>query len=491
MNAKTKKNIVIRTRIAPSPTGWLHIGTARTALFSYLFAKHLGGKFILRIEDTDLERSDQKFTKEIVESLNWLGIKWDEGPKLDGTDQYEDFGDYGPYYQTKRTDIYEKHISKLVADKKLFWCYHLKEELDAEKQDQMSRGKSPRHICSYFDNPGQGSDRILRFRVPHKNIVFDDLIRGKLEFDGRLLGDIGVARDERTPLYNLAAVIDDYEMKISHVIRGEDHISNTPKQLMLGESLGFTMPQYAHLPLILGADKSKLSKRHGAVAINEYKNQGYLAEALINFMAFLGWNPGTTKEIFSMGELVEEFLLERVQKGGAIFNLDRLDWLNGNYIRRMDTKELTEKIIPFLKGANLISDGNIDKAYIEKIVKLEQGRMKKLFDITQNVQFFFKDIDYDAELLKWKDMTSEEIKISLKTILNKMSRIGDSQFTENNLSNAIMPEAEIIGDKGKIFWPLRVALTGLRASAGPLQIAEILGKQKTIARLEIAINKLS
>src|SRR3989344_6088728 len=324
----------VRVRIAPSPTGWLHFGLARTALFNYLFAKKNNGKFILRIEDTDIKRSEKKYEKDIIESLRWLGLEWDEDP----------------YRQSERAQVYEKYVKKLLDSHQAFWCYHTKEELEAEKNERILREKAPKHKCQHAANTNNNKTKkgIIRFRCPDKKIIFNDLIRGRLEFEAGLLGDISIARDEKTPLYNLSAVIDDYEMKISHVIRGEDHISNTPKQILLQKALGLPSPKYAHLPLILGHDRTKLSKRHGAVSVTQFRKQGYLPEVLLNFMALLGWNTGTKKEIFSLEELIKEFSLERVQKGGAIFNISRLDWLNGYYIRKMDLDELTKKCIPYL-----------------------------------------------------------------------------------------------------------------------------------------------
>ena len=302
MSAKIKK---LRVRIAPSPTGPLHIGTARTALFNYLFAKKHNNSFILRIEDTDLERSDSKYEKDIIDGLKWLGIEWDE-----------------LYKQSKRTKTYEKYLKKLL------------------------------------DSGHAYEDEIIWFKNPKKKVVFDDLIRGRVEFDSSLFDDFSIAKDLKTPLYNFAVVIDDYEMKISHVIRGEDHISNTPKQILIQEALGLPAPNYAHLPLILGPDKTKLSKRHGAVSIIDYKEQGYLPEALINFMALLGWSaqggPGNDRELFSVKELIKEFSLEKIQKGGAIFNIEKLDWFNGHYIRQLSLDKLTEMCTPYLIESGLI-----------------------------------------------------------------------------------------------------------------------------------------
>ncbi|MDI6591417.1 MAG: glutamate--tRNA ligase [Patescibacteria group bacterium] len=507
----------VRVRIAPAPTGLLHIGTARTALFNYLFAKKNQGSFILRIEDTDIERIDPRAEKDIMENLKWLGIEWTEGPDIGG--------EYGPYRQSQRLEIYAKYLEKLLAEDKAYYCFCSEEELEAEKQYKMSIGEPPRYSgkCAQLSKEevqkrlAEGQPSIIRFRVPAKKVEFEDLIRGKIEFDASLIGDIVIAKDLATPLYNFAVVIDDFEMKISHVIRGEDHISNTPKQILIQEALGFPRPIYAHLPLILGPDRTKLSKRHGAIAISEYKKRGYLPEALVNFMAFLGWNPGTEREIYSMASLIKEFSLERVQKGGAIFNIKRLDFLNGFYIRQKSIEKLTELCLPYLIEAGLIepvfkeeskvselptaffgteivqkyeiaeTKEEISLEFLRKIISIYQERLKKLSEISELTDFFFKDkLDYDKELLRWKEMTDEEIRSSLDKLEKILSRIKTEDWTKENLENILMPEAEKMADRGMLLWPLRAALTGKEASAGPFEIAEILGKEKTIKRIKEA-----
>ena len=483
------KNQPIRVRFAPSPTGPLHLGTARTALFNYLFAKKNKGRFILRIEDTDIERSEKKYEKEIIDYLKWLGLQWDEGP----------------YRQSERISLYQKYIKKLLDLGQAFWCYHTQEELTREKEEQMKRGEGPRHLCQHKDQPPKTKKGgIIRFRCPDEKISFDDLIRGHLEFDGRLLGDISIAKDEKTPLYNFSVVIDDYEMKISHIIRGEDHISNTPKQILIGRALGFSQSQFAHLPLILGPDKSKLSKRHGAVSVSWYKKEGYLPKALVNFMVLLGWNPGTTKEFFSLEELIKEFSLKRVQKGGAVFDLQRLNWLNGHYIRQMDLDNLTKKCLPYLEKTiqrvaildyALAKQGRVRKGdplnnfeYLKKIVALEQERLKKLSQIGELTKFFFLDkLDYPKELLIWKKMTLKEVGNNLgilEKILSKMDK-----FDRKSLESSLMPLAKKHGS-GELLWPLRVALSGQKASPGPFEIAEILGKKRTLKRIKEAVNMI-
>jgi len=461
----------IRVRIAPSPTGYLHIGTARSALFNYLFARKQGGKFILRIEDTDLERSDPKFEKDIIDGLTWLGIEWDEF-----------------YRQSERLETYAKYLEKLLNDGMAYRCFCSEEELEKERQERMSGGLPPVYSgkCRNLSeqeikkNLAEGKKPIIRFKSPEKKIIFHDLIRGAVEFDSALIGDFSIAKDLVTPLYNFAVVIDDFEMKISHVIRGEDHISNTPKQILLQEALNFSQPRYAHLPLILGPDRSKLSKRHGSTSAAEYKQQGYLPEAMVNFMAFLGWNPGGEKEIYSMGELIKNFSLEKVQKGGAIFNTQRLDYLNGVYIRQKPLDELAGLCQPYLPP-------EADKQIIKKAVSLYHERLKKLSEITELTDFFFEDaLKYDKELLKWKDMTDGEVKEVLEKLDKILCDISEGDWRKEHLGEILIKEAEGTGDKGKLLWPLRVALTGKKASAGPLEVAEALGKEKSLARIKQA-----
>ena len=502
---KFRKPGEIRTRIAPSPTGYLHIGTARAALFNYLFAKKNQGVFVLRIEDTDLERSSVQFEKDIIENLKWLGIEWVEGPDIDGK--------YGPYRQTQRIDIYKRYLEKLLNEDKAYYCFCSEEELEAQRQYQMSQGLAPKYSgkCANLEKErvknylAEGKPSVIRFRVTAKKVSFDDLIRGKVEFDTGLMGDIVIAKNLTTPLYNFAVVIDDFEMNISHVIRGEDHISNTPKQILLQEALNLPQPIYAHLPLILGPDRTKLSKRHGAVSIAEFKKEGYLPEALVNFMAFLGWNPGEggegeeglpsssrfasarEREIYSLASLVKEFSLEKVQKAGAIFNIKKLDFLNGFYIRQKSVERLTELCLPYFIEAGLVIKEKVNLEYLKKIVAIYQERLKKISEIVELTDFFFKDkLEYDRGLLKWKDMEDKEIKSSLDKLEKILSKIKTEEWEKQKLENILLPEAEKTGDRGELLWPLRVALTGKEASAGPFEIAEILGKEKTLKRIKEA-----
>jgi len=489
-------NKLLRVRFAPSPTGPLHVGGSRTALFNYLFAKQNKGKFVLRVEDTDKERSEQKWTDEIIEQLKWLGIEWDEGPDIGGK--------FGPYKQSQRTDIYEKYLKKLLDEDKAYYCFCTEEELEAKRQEQMSRGVAPKYDskCSHLSkeivgkNLAEKKSSVIRFRVPEKKIKFKDLIRGEVEFDAGLLGDIVIAKDLRTPLFHFALVVDDFEMQISHVIRGEDHIANTPRQILLQQALGFYEPTYGHLPLLLNPDRSKLSKRQGDVALADYHNQGYLPEALVNFMVLLGWNPGNEKEIFSLQQLVKEFSIEKVQKAGAVFNIQRLDFINGFYIREKPTKKLAELCQPYLKNAGLLVAGQASEAKLEKIVEVSKTRMKKLSDIVELADFFFADkLDYNKEILKWDKMKDEDVKGGLllcDKLLGKLKNWEIKEIEKILLAGAGefnkekgYPEQ----NRGFLLWPLRVALSGKKASPSPFEIADILGKEKTLKRVKEAINK--
>jgi len=510
----------VRTRIAPSPTGPLHMGNARTALFSYLFAKKEGGDFIVRIEDTDKERSKQEWEQDALENFEWLGLIADEGPG-----SVQDKGNLGPYRQSERTGIYKEYLKKLLEEKKAYWCFCTKEDLEAQRQDQVSRGETPRYsgtckslsVSEQDNNKIAGKPAVIRFIIQSKKITFKDLVRGEISFDMALSGDIVIAKNMDTPLYNFTVVIDDELMRITHVIRGEDHISNTPKQQLIKEALGFKQKiQYAHIPLILAEDKTKLSKRHGDNSVTRFRKEGYLPEAIINFLVLLGWNPGDEREIFSLQELVKEFSLERIQKGGAIFNLQRLDWINGFYLRQKSKKALAELAIPYLKEAGLLEqNGNgaqkefrlkmqksdpytiketgegISLESLMEIVSLYQERLKKLSEIVELTDFFFtKELPYEKELLCWKGMDEHEIVESLMKTEKLLLEIKENNWKKEELEAMLVKEAEAMGDRGKLLWPLRVALTGKKSSASPFDIAFVLKKERVLQRIEQAKKKL-
>lgn len=480
----------IRVRIAPSPTGPLHIGTARTALFNWLFAKKNNGSFILRIEDTDLERSDPKFEEEIKESLRWLGIEWDEF-----------------YRQSERINIYKKYLKELLGQGKAFWCFHTKEELEKEKIEQMKKKEAPRHICEYkFEKQNYQNNNskkgIIRLNVNENStriIHFNDLIRGTIEWRENLIGDLSLAKDLDTPLYNFAVVIDDYEMNISHVIRGEDHISNTPKQILIQEALGFKKPEYVHLPLILGPDKSKLSKRHGATSIKDYKKMGYLPEAMVNFMALLGWHPKekieeekeeVNEEIMNIDTMISEFDLKDIQKSPAIFDIKKLNWLNKYYINQLTKSQFRALITPFILKETKVD--KVEDEILNKAHHLISERIDKLSDI-KNFDYLFKDPEYDSNLLRWKDMDNEEIKKSLTMVKHTLEPIDWNIFDPDYIHKKLddLAKKEFDGDRGRVYWPLRVALTGKEKSPDPVSILSILTKDKIISILNKALEKIN
>ena len=487
-----------RVRLAPSPTGLFHLGTARTGLFNYLFARKTGGKFILRIEDTDKKRSKKEYEDNILEGLKFLGIEWDEGP---GTD-----GPLGPYRQSERLEIYEKYLRQLLEEGKAYYCFCSPEEIEAQKEEMIARGVPPKYSGKCRDLPKdvveaylkEGKPTTIRIKMPNKVIKFEDIIRKEVEFDLSLVGDIVIAKSLKEPLYNFAVVIDDYLMKITHVIRGEDHISNTPKQIAVQEALGLPRPNYAHLPMILGPDRSKLSKRHGAMALTDYRKMGYLSEAIVNFLAFLGWHPIGNEEILGLEELINKFDLERVQKGGAIFNTKRLDWFNSQYLKKMSSEELMDRVVDYLKNFSstpeIIENYKID--YIKKVVDIELPRMDKLSDLMDSSDFFFKkEIEYPKELLKWKDMTEIELAKSLQDSSNILEKIKEGDFNRINLQikfySFIDENPSYAGNKGKLLWPLRAALSGKKASPGPFEIAEVFGKEKSIERINQALKMIN
>ncbi|MEK7640396.1 MAG: glutamate--tRNA ligase [Patescibacteria group bacterium] len=460
----------VRVRIAPSPTGYMHIGTARTALFNWLFARQNGGVFILRIEDTDLERSKKEYEEDLIDQLKWLGLDWDEGP----------------IRQTDRLDSYEKCLSKLLKDGQAYYCFCSKEQLEQERQTMLAQGFAPKYSgrCRAVSQEEAkkkseaGEKAVIRIKVPDGKISFKDIIREEVSFEGALIGDFVVAKSLREPLYNFAVVVDDEEMKISHVIRGEEHLANTPRQIIIQRALDFSQPQYAHIPLILNPDRSKMSKRVGDTAIREYRNQGYLPDALLNFLSLLGWHPRDEQEIFSLKELIKVFDLTRIQKGGAAFNVDKLDWLNAQYIKKMTAKSLAKLL------------GVKDTEQNLKIVEATKERMKKLSDFKEMAVFFVEVADYPSELLIWKNSTKEKTLVNLKEAEKIVSAVISDDFSKAKLEKALMPSAEAAG-RGEMLWPLRVAVSGLEKSPGPFEIMETLGKKESLSRIAGAIQKLS
>ncbi|MFA6146305.1 MAG: glutamate--tRNA ligase [Patescibacteria group bacterium] len=486
----------VKTRFAPSPTGFLHVGGLRTCLYSWLFAKKNNGKFILRVEDTDRQRYVENAVENLLKMLQTMGLDWDEGPFIEN-DKIIQKGDCGPYIQSERLEIYQNLAKKLVEEDKAYYCFCTSEELDKMKQDQMAQKLPPRYDercrkLSKIEIENKLKNKtpyVIRLKVPEEGtIAFTDLIRGEIKFDLKDIDDQVLLKSDGFPTYHLAVVIDDYKMEITHIIRGEEWIPSVPKHILLYQYFNWPLPQFAHLPLLLNPDHSKLSKRQGDVTVEDYLSKGYLKEAILNFIAFLGWNPGTEQEIFTLEELIKTFSLEKIQKAGAVFNVEKLDWLNGCYIRQMNIDELTKQCMPYLEQAGLIKSLNF--GWIKKIVALEQERLKRLNEIGDLTKFFFLDVlEYTPELLQWKKMDNQQIKDSLSQTCAILEKISSDEFTAKNIMDNLSLLKEKIG-VGETLWPLRAALSGLKSSPPPEAIAEVLGKEKTINRVNQAIEKL-
>ena len=472
-----------RVRFAPSPTGDLHVGNARTALFNWLFAKHYGGRFILRIEDTDQERTSRIFERNLLEDLKWLSLCWDEGPEKDG--------EFGPYHQSERLPLYTTYLNKLIADETVYPCYCTEEELEAERLSLLSMKMMPRYMgkCRNLTESErksietQGRNAAFRFKVKPGSIEFDDLIRGSMKFEGEAIGDFIIVRSNGIPSYNFAVVIDDYLMEITHVIRGEDHLSNTAIQILLYEALGFTPPSFAHHSLILGRDRSKLSKRHGSVSVREFRKKGILPKALLNYLSLLGGSLGEGREFASLDEIINMFSLERAGKSGAIFDEGKLRWLNAMYIRDCDVETLIELLSPFLKEAGY--DPNLlDHTWLHHVVDAVKDNIVTLNDIGGYIDMFV-DEKYHvsgeaAEILRGN--TAADILNALHEVLTQtdISR-------ENFYATLINSIREKTGLKAKsIFMPLRAAVTGRTSGPELEKIFSILGKESILKRLEQA-----
>ncbi|MCX5726533.1 MAG: glutamate--tRNA ligase [Candidatus Saganbacteria bacterium] len=483
----------IRVRFAPSPTGYLHVGGARTALFNWLFAKNKGAKFILRIEDTDRMRSTIEANKAIIEGLEWLGLEWDEGPGVGG--------EYGPYYQTERLPIYREAAEKLLAEGKAYYCFCTAEELEENRKLAAERKEAPKYDgrcrkLSEAEIEGQKvkqKDRVIRFKLPAVGeTVVSDLIRGEVRFENDLLDDFVIIKSDGFPTYNFAAVVDDNLMKITHVIRGDDHLSNTPRQILLYEAFGFPLPKFAHLPMILGSDKARLSKRHGAVSVVAYSEMGYLPEAMVNYLARLGWSHGD-QEVFTREELTEKFSLDKVGKTSAVFDIEKLNWLNGQYIRKALPERILDLAMPYLEKtydtlpAMAKNKDGLD--HLLKVIKCLQDRLIIIPDIVHLSQYFFtEEIEYEKKAAEkyFADPKVPSILTKLKERLQKIE-----PFTKKNIEKVFKGLAEEEGVKlGAIIHPTRVALTGRAESPGMYEVIEILGKDRVIKRLDKAIHFL-
>ncbi|MDR3582809.1 MAG: glutamate--tRNA ligase [Candidatus Pacebacteria bacterium] len=514
-----------RVRFAPSPTGFVHIGSLRTALYDYLYARHTGGDFVLKIEDTDQKRFVEGAVENLIKSLGWCGLGWDEGVfqtaeiKDDKIPVYVsknyknifEAGEYGPYIQSEKLEIYKKYAEQLVADGHAYYCFCGPERLEELRNQQAADKKPPMYdrYCLRNISPEEVNEKlkencpyVIRLKIPeNETIEFEDMVRGIVKFDTNLVDDQVLMKSDGFPTYHLANVIDDYDMKITHVIRGEEWLSSTPKHLLLYRYFGWEAPKFAHLPLLLNLDRSKLSKRQGDVAVEDYIKKGYLKEAIINFVALLGWNPGSgeTQEIFTLDELVDKFDFSHVHKGGAVFDIKKLDWINSQWIKKISLDDLYQRAKEFFEQKDFYTNASEDKKteeYMKKVLTVERERLQKLSEVGEGNGFFFTDIDYDKELLRWKGLEDEKIRESLDASGKIMENITHENWTRENLEKNLMAAAEKYSnadgkpDRGRLLWPLRAALTGEKKSPSPFEAAWVLGKDKSLKRIKDALEKI-
>ena len=474
----------VRVRYAPSPTGYPHVGNIRTALFNWLFARHEGGKFIVRIEDTDVARTVEGAVDTILDSLRWLGMDWDEGP----------------YYQSQRLKLYHEAAQRLISQGDAYHCYCSPQRLEEMRTEQQRRKQPPgydRRCRDLSDKEGaqkkaEGITPVVRFRTPLEgNTEFSDVIWGEVAFEHSTIDDFVLLKSDGYPTYHLANIVDDHDMEISHVLRAEEWLSSTPRHLLMYRALGFEPPQFAHLPMILGPDRAKLSKRHGAVSITDYRDQGYLPEAMVNFLALLGWSLDDKTEIFSRQELIKNFSLERVSRTAAVFNGDKLNWMNGVYIRSLTADGFYQAAEPYLMRDEAAGKAAIaNEGYARDILPLVQERAKTLAEIAELTEFFFvEELDYDPALLIGKKMTQESSLQALEISRQRLEKL--AAFDTESLEGVLRPLAEELGLKaGQLFGALRVAVTGRTAAPPLFQTMAVLGKERCLKRIATALDML-
>jgi len=479
----------VRTRFAPSPTGFPHVGNIRTALFAWLFARHHGGSFIIRIEDTDVARKVEGAVESILDSLRWLGLDWDEGPEVGGN--------YGPYFQSQRLDKYHEVAQQLISQGDAYYCYCSPRRLEEMRAEQVKRKQPPgydRHCRELSQEErakkeAEGITPVVRFKTPLEGQTkFNDLIWGEVVFENNTLDDFVMLKSDGYPTYHLANIVDDHLMEISHVIRGEEWLSSVPRHVLMYRALGFEPPNFAHLPMLLGADRSKLGKRHGAVSLKEYYEQGYLPEAMVNFLALLGWSLDDRTEILSRQELIDNFSLERVSRTAAIFNRDKLNWMNGVYIRSLTADEFFEAAEPCLMMDKAAGQAVISsEQYVRNILPLLQERARTLVEVAELAQFFFvEELDYAPDLLIGKNMSQESTTEALKTAQQRLEQL--KVFDAESLETLLRPLAVELGLKtGQLFGALRTAVTGRTAAPPLFQTMAVLGKERCLKRIEAAL----
>ena len=474
-----------RVRFAPSPTGPFHIGGARSALFNWLLARRYGGQLILRIEDTDLERSSRESEENIKAALRWLGMEWDEGIDVGG--------DHGPYRQTERLPIYAEYTERLLASGKAYRCYCTDEELEAERQALMAKGETPRYmgkcrnlsVAEEQELIAAGRKPTVRFRVPeNQNITFHDAVRGTVSFDSNGIGDFVIVKSDGLPVYNYAVVLDDALMEVTHVIRAEEHLSNTPRQILIYQALGLPLPTFGHISLILGKDRSKMSKRHGATSVDQYKALGYLPAAVVNFLALLGWAPPGEQELFSSDELIALFSLDHVAKNPAVFDIDKLNWINSQYLKKMSLEEIADMALPHLRQAGMIGDDlsaeQLD--WVRQVVAAVREYVSFIAQIPEHAAVFFHDdiaMENEETAAILKDPDVERVMAEFLAKLSQLDTITGEQV--HATLKAIGKELKLGGKK--VFMPVRVALTGKMHGPELVALIPLLGVERTIDRI--------
>lgn len=478
----------VRVRFAPSPTGFLHVGGARTALFNWLFARHHNGIFVLRIEDTDQVRSTQASVDVILEALRWLGLDWDEGPEKGGA--------YGPYFQTERLDIYREHAQRLLDEDKAYLCYCTPEELETRRQEALARGEAPKYdrrcaqltLAERRKFEEEGRSPVVRFRSGDKGkTVVNDMIRGQVVFENELLDDFVLIKSDGLPTYNYAVVVDDHLMGITHVIRGEDHLSNTPRQIQVYEAFGYPLPEFAHIPMILGSDRTRLSKRHGATSVTQFRDEGYLSQGMINYLALLGWGYDDKQELFTKEELIKYFSLEKVSKNPAIFDQKKLDWMNGVYLRELSVGQLVEAVVPMMIEAGYFTEDELQaqRPRVEGICSVLQTRVKTLKELVDTADYFFKDeVVYDPKAVD-KILRKDYVPDVLVALVEEFLRL--EKFDIPSIEGIFLKLQEKTGRKlGDLIQPVRVAVTGRRVSPGMYETLALVGRPKACMRMKQA-----
>lgn len=482
----------VRVRFAPSPTGMLHIGGARTALFNWLYARHTGGKFILRIEDTDRVRSTQESEEAIIHDVKWMGLDWDEGPEMGG--------DFGPYKQTERLHLYEAAVEKLLATGYAYPCYCTKEELEAQREEASQNGIAFKYNgkCRHLTEPEKaekekaGIKPVIRFHIAEDAgiVVVDDLVRGRVEFDSQGLGDFIIVKSDGIPAYNFAVVIDDHEMGMTHILRAEEHLANTPRQILMYQALGYDLPKFAHISMILGPDRSKLSKRHGATSVTQYMEEGFLPEALVNYLSLLGWSPEGEREFYLPHEIAEQFSLERVVKNPAVFDIQKLRWMNSHYIKEKGLSELTDLVLPYLRQGGYVSESlsAADRDHLEKIVKAVRDHLEVLKEINDLVDVFYQDDIVVAEDLK-ETLRAEQIPIVMQAFRERLENLAEWDVETVQQMLKQLPKELTLKPKLVLF-PIRLALTGCKAGPELYHLIPILGKARVLQRMACALAQI-